>query len=65
MTVEHFHPILESGVDLSALFRVAVLFSRGQVPPNALEAVRRWQSQTEESAGSWWVTFSADSSPEP
>ena len=39
MTVERIHPILESGVDLSALFRVAVLFSRGQMPPNALEAV--------------------------
>ena len=40
MTVEHLHPILESGADLTALFRVAVLFSRGQVPPSALEAVR-------------------------
>ena len=40
MTVEHLHPILESGADLTALFRVAVLFSRGQVPPHALEAVR-------------------------
>ena len=70
MTVEHFHPLLESGVDLSTLFRVAVLFSRGQVPPMLWrpcdwDASPRWQSQTEESAGSWWVTFSADSSPEP
>ena len=52
MTVEHLHPILESGADLTALFRVAVLYSRGQVPPNAPEAVRLGRSQTEESAGS-------------
>ena len=29
------------------------------------DASPRWQSQTGESAGSWWVTFSADSSPGP
>ena len=33
-------PNSRSGVDLTALFRVAVLLSRGQVPPFAVEAVR-------------------------
>ena len=40
MTTEHFHPILENDASLIALFRVAVLFSRGQVPPNVLEGLR-------------------------
>ena len=40
MTTEHFHPILENDASLIALFHVAVLFSRGQVPPNALEGLR-------------------------
>ena len=40
MTTEHLHPLLENDASLVALFRVAVLFSRGQVPPNALEGLK-------------------------
>ena len=40
MTTEHLHPILENDSSLTALFRVGVLFSRGHVPPGALEALR-------------------------
>ena len=40
MTTEHLHPLLENDASLVALFRVAVFFSRGQVPPNALEGLK-------------------------
>ena len=40
MTTEHLNPVLENDASLIALFRVAVLFSGGQVPPNALEGLR-------------------------
>ena len=40
LTTEHLHPILENDSSLTALFRVGVLFSRGHVPPGALEALR-------------------------
>ena len=40
MTTEHLHPLFENDASLVALFRVAVLFSRGQVPPNALEGLK-------------------------
>ena len=41
LTTEHLHPILENDSSLTALFRVGVLFSRGHVPPGALEVLRR------------------------
>ena len=40
LTSEHLHPILENDSSLTALFRVGVLFSRGHVPPGALDALR-------------------------
>ena len=40
MTTEHLHPLFENDASLVAFFRVAVLFSRGQVPPNALEGLK-------------------------
>ena len=40
LTTEHLHPILENDSSVTALFRVGVLFSRGHVPPGALEALR-------------------------
>ena len=52
MTTEHLHPLLENDASL-ALFRVAVLFSRGHVPPNALDGLKLGRIHRFGKAG-WW-----------